>query len=186
MKNPRFKIGDIVGIKIIDNSGKVTIKKTTIHSVKYLASENILTFNGFKEHELIDLKIKELSCTTTYPKCWADVKEFVSNRPSDNILTRWAEICNLIEITEDYATAEYWKHIYFMQLILLRDIYRQDWKPDWTDVMIYKYCISTFNNELVKMKNKDIGKVLSFQTERIRNLFFENFRDLIEECKEFI
>ena len=77
------------------------------------------------------------------------------------------------------------KLMQFEKLIFLRDIYRQDWVPDRlkTDLKYVLLCI--YNN--VK-KGTEIGynKVLSFQSEEIRDEFYNNFRELIEECKEFI
>ena len=188
MKTPKFKIGDIVVLKIPALHYAVY---TTITEIKVYSNGETHYYTAFDDNP-VDEQFISLAKTDvknpepTYPKCWADVKEFVSNRPSDNILTRWAEICNLIEIKEDYATTEYWKHIYFMQLILLRDIYRQGWAPDWTDDTIDKHCIDIYDNELSRRKSNCACKVLSFQSAEIRDLFLENFKDLIEECKEFI
>lgn len=73
-----------------------------------------------------------------------------------------------------------------MQLLVCREVYRQDWKPDWTNANENKYCIA---NELNKIKDVHaifIPKVLSFQSKEIRDKFLENFKDLIEEAKELI
>lgn len=72
------------------------------------------------------------------------------------------------------------------QLLVCREVYRQDWKPDWTNANENKYCIV---NELNKIKDVHaifIPKVLSFQSKEIRDKFLENFKELIEEAKELI
>lgn len=72
------------------------------------------------------------------------------------------------------------------QLLVCREVYRQGWKPDWTNANENKYCIA---NELNKIKDVHaifIPKVLSFQSEEIRDLFLKNFKSLIEEAKELI
>lgn len=72
-----------------------------------------------------------------------------------------------------------------MQLIQLRDCYRQGWKPDWRDYTT-KRCIICLGGVV------DLGwaigeqHVLSFQSEEIRDEFLKNFSELIEEAKEFI
>ena len=71
------------------------------------------------------------------------------------------------------------------QLLVCREVYRQGWKPDWTDDKI-KYCIEQDGNYIIKETHTIIAKVLSFQSEEIRDEFLENFRDLIEEAKELI
>lgn len=66
------------------------------------------------------------------------------------------------------------------QLIQLRDCYRQEWKPDWTDAS-NKYCIA-FNSDCspVRVENVSLHNIFSFQSEEIRNKFHDNFKDLIE------
>ena len=72
------------------------------------------------------------------------------------------------------------------QLLVCREVYRQGWKPDWTDANENKYCIVNVNNKIIKYINVAFNKVLSFQSAEIRDEFLENFKDLIEEAKELI
>lgn len=72
-----------------------------------------------------------------------------------------------------------------MQLIQLRDCYRQGWVPDWKDGT-EKYVIVQYDNVLSYEVCQRISRVLSFQSVEIRNEFLKNFRDLIEEAKELI
>jgi hypothetical protein len=68
------------------------------------------------------------------------------------------------------------------QLSQLREVYRKGWVPNWKDIK-YKYCIF-FENNLIHT-NYFVGCMhfLSFQDEKTKNLFLENFRDLIEQAK---
>lgn len=59
------------------------------------------------------------------------------------------------------------------------------WKPDWTDTTI-KYCIELDFDIIRKNISNHKGYILAFPTEEMRNSFFENFKELIEICKEFI
>ena len=71
------------------------------------------------------------------------------------------------------------------QLLVCREIYRQGWKPDWTDDKI-KWLIENINDNITSMAYMQTSKVLSFQSAEIRDQFLKNFRDLIEEAKELI
>lgn len=72
-----------------------------------------------------------------------------------------------------------------MQLIQLRDCYRQGWNPDWTK-RNDKYCILHINDGVgIEIRNYT-SSVLSFQSAEIRDEFRKNFKDLIEKAKELI
>lgn len=71
------------------------------------------------------------------------------------------------------------------QLLICREVYRQGWKPDWTDDTV-KHCIFIKSNDTVIRSSIYFRKILSFQTLEIAEKFLENFRDLIEEVKDLI
>lgn len=73
-----------------------------------------------------------------------------------------------------------------MQLLVCREVYRQGWKPDWTKGTENKYCIINNFNKIEPTYYSFVGRVLSFQSEEVRDKFLENFKDLIEEAKELI
>lgn len=68
------------------------------------------------------------------------------------------------------------------QLIQLRDCYRQGWKPNWKS-QLYKYCIEFSMDEFRQRAHCVEQHILSFQSEEIRDKFYENFKDLIEKTK---
>lgn len=60
------------------------------------------------------------------------------------------------------------------------------WEPDWNDVCD-KYTIYTvYGNEIWRDKGQTINTLLAFTTAEMRDAFYENFKDLIEECKELL
>ena len=71
------------------------------------------------------------------------------------------------------------------QLLVCREVYRQGWKPNWSDYKT-KWVIEYVNDNITSMAYMQTSKVLSFQSEEIRDEFLENFRGLIEEAKELI
>lgn len=48
------------------------------------------------------------------------------------------------------------------------------------------FTIHTFNNEIVKSGTSHRNAILAFPTEEMRDAFYENFKDLIENCKELL
>lgn len=65
------------------------------------------------------------------------------------------------------------------QLLICREVYRQGWKPNFSNV---KYCISYCNNEW-KVSSLFKRTLLSFETYEIAEEFLKNFKDLLEQVK---
>ena len=59
------------------------------------------------------------------------------------------------------------------------------WKADWNDQRP-KYTITVIGNQLIKHHSLSQNYILTFPTEEIRDAFYENFKDLIEQCKELL
>ncbi len=82
------------------------------------------------------------------------------------------------------------------KLLICRDAYwkiagkqmglGKPWEPDWTKPSEMKYCIVNSEGNITKWVQKTTNKILAFPTEEMRDAFYENFKDLIEECKEFL
>ena len=87
-------------------------------------------------------------------------------------------------IFSDYKQAQ--AHIAKMKLHLLRDEYRNGWKPDWKDGNLGKYVIESSEEEYYVAKYKYISSFLAFQDEKTAKEFLNNFRDLIEQAWDLI
>src|SRR5574344_1397411 len=72
-----------------------------------------------------------------------------------------------------------------MQLMNLRDEYRQGWEPNWKDNSD-KYVITCYRTEISCDIFMHYNAILSFQSAEIRDKFYANFKDLIEQAREFI
>ena len=83
--------------------------------------------------------------------------------------------------TKDMAEA----FLALMQLVQLRDCYRQGWKPDWKNNE-NKFVIEIIDGEITTYWDNRRSRTLSFQSIEVRDKFFENFSDLIEKAKELI
>ena len=76
-------------------------------------------------------------------------------------------------------------HLALIKLHQLRDCYRQGWKPDWPDKSP-RWFICKNGNRTVVMTDFYYNTFLSFQSEKIAQLFLDNFQDLIKQAGDLI
>ena len=84
----------------------------------------------------------------------------------------------------------------FQQLVNARNAYwkiageqmglRKPWGPDWRNYEEQKYCIKTDKGEITLSEAVTGNKILAFPTKEMRNAFYENFKELIEDCKSLL
>lgn len=77
----------------------------------------------------------------------------------------------------------------FTKLLICRDAYWKiagDWKPDWKDFSTQKYSISVDKDKIILSQRVTGSRVLVFPTIEMRDAFYENFKELIEQCKELL
>lgn len=113
------------------------------------------------------------------------VFEKMNDRPTD--IKEAAEILEIsIFMNENYRKGELNT---LQQLLIFRDAWwkmADDWKPDWTNFKVNKFCIGVDRN-ITSDCNKVTGnKILAFPTAEMRDAFYDNFKDLIEQCKELL
>ena len=77
-------------------------------------------------------------------------------------------------------------HIAMMKLHLLRDEYRNGWKPDWKDSEHKKYVIQSSEGEYYVDDYYNISTFLAFQDEKQAKEFLTNFRELIKQAGDLI
>lgn len=81
-------------------------------------------------------------------------------------------------------------HLALMQLHVLRDAYRDSyekgWKPDVNNINQVKCNIAFTNNGFEIYNTYTITRFLSFPTEELAEEFLKNFKELIEQVKDFI
>ena len=62
----------------------------------------------------------------------------------------------------------------------------KSWDPDWNDYENIKYIIGGYEGEIGYDQNHHLHRILAFPTEEMRDAFYKNFKDLIEQCKELL
>ena len=135
-----------------------------------------IALTAFKEHELIGGRL---------PKTWDEycIKHGeVGDKIKASLNTAYMTINRYVFSDCKQAQA----HIAKMKLHLLRDDYRNGWKPDWEDAGELKYLILKFGNKLDVIEITTTVSFLAFQDERQANEFLTNFRELIEEAGDLI
>ena len=109
--------------------------------------------------------------------------------------TTYEECCGVLGMTYDYpdikmvSIAEYYLYSKFIRLIRCRDAYwkiADNWKPDWNDNYQKKWIINFYQDEINLTNGTNVHFVLAFPTKEMRDAFYKNFKDLIEDCKELL
>ena len=135
-----------------------------------------IALTAFKEHELVG---------DSLPKTW---DEYCAKHGEDgdkikaSLNTAYMTINK--HIFSDYKQVQ--AHIAKMKLHLLRDDYRNGWKPDWKDGNLGKYVIESSEDECYVAIYIHISSFLAFQDEKTAEEFLTNFRELIEEAGDLI
>lgn len=143
------------------NGSDAELKSLAVQTFPELAKKELpKTWEGMR-------RIKGWYVGTTSGIFSVDTDTFVENK---NIFT-----------TKEQAEAA----IALAQLTQLREVYRDGWVPDWTDDQV-KYCIINHKNQINKALIMKNSHFLSFQDDKKRDLFLENFRDLIEKASPLL
>ena len=115
----------------------------------------------------------------------------------------YEECCKVLGVSEfeyNHTGTKMWYRHKLMatldNLMLCRDAYWKIageemglgklWEPDWTKADERKYCIVNTEGNITKWVQKTTNKILAFLTEEMRDAFYDNFKELIEFCKEFL
>lgn len=122
----------------------------------------------------------------------------------------YVECCNILHITSstnlcfadgqstevDYLYSNKTLLNNLNKLIICRDAYwkiygeemglGKTWKADWKNTKKVKYGIALYDDIISKMYLRNENVILAFPTEEMRDVFYENFKDLIESCKELL
>ena len=111
----------------------------------------------------------------------------------------YKECCNILGIEDrenGYCGYEYELLGEFQQLYICRNAYwkiageqmglGEPWEPDWCNENKLKYCIECSFGTIDKTVSIVNGCFLAFPTKEMRDVFFDNFKDLIEQCKELL
>jgi hypothetical protein len=114
----------------------------------------------------------------------------------------YEECCSVLNIPNDEryidvdVPLDFNKLLYaFTELLICRNAYwkiigeqmglGKPWEPDWEDSN-FKYCLKKMGDNIEKSSEMTISCILAFPTEEIRDIFYNNFKNTIEQCKELL
>ena len=168
----------------LDDKGLLCMKEDIIRQRLATEEEKEKLFkaikdNGFRwnaETKTLEKKKKE------YPKTYEECCEVLGYSGNYNmILTTDVDnkLFNALYKLKVRRDA-YWK-IYGKEMGL-----GKSWKPDFDNDNEYKYGIFRLRNIIYKDATCINPRLLVFPTEEMRDAFYENFKDLIEQCKELL
>ena len=124
------------------------------------------------------------------------IVEYIKNKPQyPKTYEECSQIINKVAKTTHELDIAYNPNLIydFQKLLICRDAYwkisgeemrlGEPWEPNFGENFIY--AIGTYYGTIEKRMVVG-GGILLFPTEEMRDAFFENFKDLIENCKEFL
>lgn len=142
---------------------------------------------GINEEALKEGRIEFIDVKKELPKTWEELGEVAGYWVSSSSEARFEESLLCEERNKNLwpSKEEAEASIALAQLCQLRDAYNEGWKPDWGDAN-YKYSIFMIEDEMVPQLITQVSKILCFKTKELRDLFLENFKDLIETAKPLL
>jgi hypothetical protein len=166
------------------------VKEVTVNNIEDFLGDKKISSINFQDQEQYSDEV-ELCLSDRHEIKRRGSKWFVIKKKPEFPKT-YEECCRVLGITdrENGYCGHKWELLgAFQELLICRDAYWKfagDWKPDWTDESNLKYII-TFREYNVKLGGIWFENfILAFPTEEIRDKFYENFKDLIEKCKELL
>ena len=170
-----------------------------------------VSFNTKKEETVEEKKINQMSLAN----CDLDKVEIVlgDNFEMRFINEKWyairkkpkypktyEECCEVLYLGEDgrLYTKGYKASLIqeFQKLLICRDAYwkiageqmglGKPWEPNWLNVEQDKFVLYTHNNVICSNRFMLGHNVLAFPAAEMRDAFYENFKDLIENCKKLL
>ncbi|MBQ5839909.1 MAG: hypothetical protein IIW42_07825 [Bacteroidaceae bacterium] len=182
-----YKVGDRVRIAEYESEVRIDNMKWDGNKVQYevftdmtewYSAEELNLFNEpYKEETMGEIKI---DIPAQYPKTYEECCGILDNHPNT-----------------DYVEGYKWKLMMsFQKLLICRDAYwkiageqmglGKPWKPEKAEI-VHAIFYNFYDDVIdVSVFNLYDNVVLCFPTEEMRDVFYENFKDLIMKCKELL
>ena len=153
----------------------------TIHSVKWYGTKPLYEFYaidddsplGIKFHNCCVDMLKPLDIISNLPTSVNECLKYSDNDETFDVYSYRGNLFSKLQ-TLFFCRNVYWK---------LCDNYNPTYEPLDNTV---KYCIYTFNGEIKLSETSHRQAILAFPSEEVRDKFYESFKYLIEDCKEFL
>lgn len=146
---------------------------------------------GFELKKVSDTEYRIIKKEKILPKTWEEFCELYPIKKDEYFITSASDIVkanckdrnsrsdrNVLPSKEKAEAI-----LALCQLIQLRDCYNNGWKPEWIIPSQEKYTIDYSAGKFNKGLHSHEARLLAFKSEKLRNEFFDNFKDLIEKLK---
>lgn len=120
----------------------------------------------------------ELKPKPKYPTTWDDY--------CDNFYPFEKHMHYYPQFAHGFDTDDADAFIAYGRLIRLRKAWVGDWKPDWDNKEMLKWCIGYWKNKVVVFDYYGVARSLSFPTKEMAENFMNCFEDLLEKAKTLI
>lgn len=155
----------------------------------------------YKEETMEEIKI-DIPKGYEFTKIDYDNHQVVFTKIPSQYPETYEGCCEVLLLKPERATysvsgLEYKRHLIvnLQRLLICRNAYwkiygekmrlGKHWEPDWNTKEL-KYIIYYENDKLWFNDEISRNTILAFPTEEVRDAFYENFKDLIESCNEFL
>lgn len=135
--------------------------------------------------------VESIKKQSKYPQTYGECCKLVSANPYIRLMY---DLSNGQKYPYDIENLQHYENI--RRLLICRTAYwkiageqmrlGKTWNPNWENCNEYKYCLYITENKVNKGIFHNDNQILAFPTEEMRDAFYENFKDLIEECKELL
>ena len=161
--------------------------------------ENKRAFIDVENAEYNDVEVIELLCLDKF-EVENDGDKLVLTRIKPQYPKTYEECVRALQLANfELPIASGYKAIEIealQQLLICRDSYWKiagkemglckPWEPDWLNAEQDKFVLYTHDNVICSNRYVLGHDVLAFPTAEMRDAFYENFKEKIEECKELL
>ena len=204
-----YKVGDKVLLKGVVKTIKQVCWDNTENEVIYKLETNIRGFSEeyyvhhydlqpYKKEIMEEIKI-DIPKGYEFAGVDDDNQQVVFTKIQAQYPKTYEECCEILDILGNIGIEGYKNELLlsFQKLLICRNAYwkiageqmglGKPWEPNWDDGNEEKYCIEVRNdNELCDITYLHAHRILAFPTMEMLDIFAENFKALIEECKELL
>lgn len=196
-----YKVGDKVSIPEYESEVRIDDMEWDGFEIQYLvftdetewySTEELNKYNEpYKEETMKEIKI-DIPNGYEFAGIDDDKQQVVFTKIGYRYPKTYEECCEVLglkdSIIEGCLGYEYKLLNAFQKLLMCRDAYWKiagDWEPDWNNISD-KHCIYVVGGEIWLKECQTRKCNLAFPTKEMRDAFYENFKELIEQCKELL
>lgn len=154
-------------------------------------TKEIVLPEGWEVDKIENGKIVLKEVKSPYPNTWGEcfiqmkggeyISALSSVRPLSILSSRFAYKEQHNTLPVGYGR----KVLALCQLLVCRNAYWGDWRPNWEDACL-KYTIRIYKGTANPDDGRFYQRILVFPTREMRDAFYKNFKDLIEEAKDLL